>query len=114
MMLNGGVYLKRFLILIAVLICLVIIAGCKHVETDYPAAIMVNGQIYHKSIAEVSGEVDDSAIIGHTTSYTDTYPQKDGETNFSREIGLPYAAVEEGIAILCDGEWYICLPYNKK
>ena len=31
---------------------------------------------------------------------TDTFPEKDGETNFNREIGMPYAKVEEGIAVL--------------
>ena len=62
----------------------------------------------------MSGEVDNSAIIGYTSSYTssytDTFPEKDGETNFNREIGMPYAKVEEGIAVLYEDEWYLCTP----
>ena len=49
-----------------------------------------------------------SAIIGYTSSYTDTFPEKDGETNFNREIGMPYAKVEEGIAVLYENEWHLC------
>ncbi|MBQ3194801.1 MAG: hypothetical protein IJB59_14665, partial [Oscillospiraceae bacterium] len=51
-----------------------------------------------------------SAIIGYTTSYTDTYPEKDGETNFNRELNMPYARVEGGIAVLYENEWYLCTP----
>ena len=58
----------------------------------------------------MSGEVDNSAIIGYTSSYTDTFPEKDGETNFNREIGMPYAKVDEGIAVLYEDEWYLCTP----
>ena len=55
-------------------------------------------------------EVKESAIIGYTTSYTDTFPQKDGETNFHRELEMPYARVEGGIAVLYHNEWYLCIP----
>lgn len=56
------------------------------------------------------GEVDNSAIIGYTSSYTDAFPEKDGETDFNREIGMPYAKVEEGIAVLYENEWHLCTP----
>ena len=51
--------------------------------------------------------VDDAAVLGHTTSYTDAWPEKDGETNFSRALDLPYARCEEGIAVYCDGVWQL-------
>lgn len=99
------------LLSIAVILAL---AGCNllgsHTETDYPAAIMAEGEIYLKSADPMPAEIDESAIIGYTTSYTDTYPEKDGETNFSRELNLPYARVEGGIAVLVENEWYLCTP----
>mgnify|MGYP007128703176 FL=1 len=55
-------------------------------------------------------EVDESSIIGYTTSYIDTFPEKDGETNFNRELEMPYAKVEGGIAVLYDNEWHLCTP----
>ena len=84
-----------------------------HTETDYPAAIMAEGSIYLKSAAAMPAEIDESAIIGYTTSYTDTYPEKDGETNFNRELNMPYARVEGGIAVLYENEWYLCTPKDE-
>lgn len=75
---------------------------------DYPAAIQVEGKVYLLAEQPSPMEVDDSAVIGHTSSYTDGWPQQDGETNFSRELGLPYARVEGGIALLYQHEWYFC------
>ena len=79
-------------------------------ETDYPAAIMVDGDVYYLVSESMAGEVDDSAILGHTLSYTDTFPQKDGETNFNRELEIPYVKVTEGIAVFYENEWHLCTP----
>ena len=76
---------------------------------DYPAAIMVDDVVYYLAYA-MPAEIDESAIIGYTTSYTDTFPEKDGETNFNRELNMPYARVEGGIAVLYQNEWYLCTP----
>lgn len=73
---------------------------------DYPAAIMVNGTVYQMSCWTVEN-VDDSAILGYTASYTDAWPEKDGETNFSRALDLPYARCEGGIAVYYDGVWQL-------
>lgn len=78
--------------------------------TDYPAAIMVDGEVYVMEGEAMSGEVADSAIMGYTTSYTDTFPQKDGETNFNRELEMPYAKVKDGVAVLYENEWHLCTP----
>ena len=83
-----------------------------HQSPDYPPVIMVEGLIYLYQPQPVPGEVEESAVIGYTSSYTDTFPTRDGETNFSRELGLPYARVEEGIALLYQEEWRLCTPYN--
>ena len=79
---------------------------------DYPAAIMVNDTIYLLEGNPMPAEVDGSAIIGYTESYTDTFPKNNGETNFSRELGMPYAQVESGIAVLYKNEWYLCTPFS--
>jgi len=104
--------MKRIFILLLVLLCL--FTGCgPDVETDYAAAIMVHGDIYFLSEEEIPGEVDESAILGYTESYTDTFPKKHGETNFNRELGMPYARVEGGMAVFMDNEWYLCYPMKK-
>ena len=103
--------MKRTIALVLAIICVLALAGCApHTETDYPAAIMAEGEIYLKSVTVMPAEIDESAIIGYTTSYTDTYPEKDGETNFNRELNMPYARVEGGIAVLYENEWYLCTP----
>lgn len=57
----------------------------------------------------MTAKVDENAIMCYVKSYTDTFPRKDGETTISRDlIGAPYAKVEDGIAILCQLEWYLC------
>ena len=105
--------MKRYIALLLTMVCILALAGCglgSHTEKDYPAAIMVEGTIYLKSASAMPAEIDESAIIGYTTSYTDTYPEKDGETNFNRELNMPYAKVEGGIAVLYENEWYLCTP----
>lgn len=95
--------MKRMSAMLLVMLFLLLV-GCSAVgtETDYPAAIMAEGTVYLKSVSAMPAEIDESAIIGYTTSYTDTYPEKDGETNFNRELNMPYARVEGGIAVLYD------------
>lgn len=106
--------MKRYIALLLTIVCVLALAGCgSHTAKDYPAAIMAEGTIYLKSVAAVPAEIDESAIIGYTTSYTDTYPEKDGETNFSRELNMPYARVEGGIAVLYENEWYLCTPKDE-
>jgi len=103
-----------------IILCLLLCAGCASqekedglmvgVETDYAAAIMAEGEIYLKTTEPIPAEIDESAIIGYTEYYTDTFPERDGETNFNRSLGMAYARVEGGIAVLYEGEWYLCVP----
>ena len=79
---------------------------------DYPAAIMVNDTVYLMEGNPMPTEVDESAIIGYTESYTGTFPVNNGETNFNSELGMPYAQVEGGIAVLYENEWYLCTPFS--
>ena len=106
--------MKRMILLFLSVISIMALAGCMTgVETDYAAAIMVEGEIYLKTATAMLAEMDESAIIGYTKSYTETFPKKDGQTNFSRKTGLPYARVEDGIAILIENEWYLCTPVEQ-
>ena len=104
--------MKKVAAAILTLISVCGLVGCTvtGTETDYPAAMMVNGEIYVLTSDPMPGEVDESAIIGYTSSYIDTFPQQDGETNFNRELEMPYAEVEGGIAVLYDNEWRLCIP----
>lgn len=101
---------KKIFALLFSVVFVLIMAGCASTtETaDYPAAIMVDGTVYYKSVTAMPAEIDESAIIGYTESFTDKFPEKDGETNFNRDLGMPYARVEDGIAVLHENEWYLC------
>lgn len=75
------------------------------VHGDWPAMIMVDGELYYR-ISDVSlPSPFVLTIIGETTSYTDSEPTKNGETNFSRKLGLPIARFGQYIAVQVDGEW---------
>ncbi len=93
------------------LLLTLLLTGCslKGVETDYLAAIMVEDEIYYLS-SEIPAEVDESAVIGYTESYTDTFPEKNNQTNFNRETDMPIARVEGGVAVLYNDEWRLCRP----
>ncbi len=107
--------MKKITFLLIAVIGIVTLTGCMTgVETDYAAAIMVEGEIYLKSVAVVTEEIDESQIIGYTRYYTDTFPKKEGETNFCRETGKAYARVKDGIAILIDEKWYLCSPMKSE
>ena len=96
-------------VLFALLAFLLFGAACgSAAQGDFPAALMAEGEIYLLPPEPSPVEIDPSAVIGYTSSYTDGFPERDGETNFSRELGLPYARVEGGIAILYEGEWWLC------
>ena len=106
--------MKQIISLALVLIMGLTFTGCGR-EPDYdeqPPAIMVDGVIYRYTDEPLSTEVDESAIIGYTTSYTDFFPEKDGETDFNHELNMPFAKVESGIAVLYDNEWYLCVELH--
>lgn len=104
------------LLLLLCLLCLTACAAGGEVTTesssttDYPAAIQVDGVIYLLEQPPLPDEIDESAITGYTTSYTDTFPEKDGETNFNPELDMPYAPVDGGIVVLYENEWRLCSP----
>lgn len=100
--------MKKFLAAMLAAAMLLTLAACaaERPAGDYPAAIMVNGTVYQMAGQTVKS-VDDTDILGRTASYTDAWPEKEGETNFSRALDLPYARCEEGIAVYYDGAWQL-------
>lgn len=78
---------------------------------DYPSAIMVNGTLYYSTDEALPVEIDESAIR-YTTSYAeDGVPRSDGEANFDRDTGTPYAVIDSGtVVVLIDNEWIAFRP----
>jgi hypothetical protein len=99
--------MKKWIALALAIICVLAMASCGKSESgDYPAMIMVNGIIYYSTDNAVPVEVDES-VIQYTTSYAENgIPQKDGEANFNRDLGTPYAVIEGNrVVVLIDNEW---------
>lgn len=96
---------------IAIALCLLMVlslVGCGRSKNggDYPATINVNGTNYYSTNTAVPVEVD-ASVIKYTTSYAENgVPTKDGEANFNRDLGSPYALLEDGtVVVLIDNEW---------
>ena len=102
--------MKKYILILVSILCILSSVGCgEGKETMDIQGILVDGVFYEKSYQPMPAEVDESAIIGYVESYTDTIQKKDGESNISKDIiGVPYATVEGGIAILYENEWYLC------
>ena len=98
---------KKLIALVLALACVFALASCgKSNSGDYPATIMVNGTNYYSTDNAVPVEVDES-VIQYTTSYAENgIPQKDGEANFNKDLGTPYAVIEgDRVVVLIDTEW---------
>ena len=99
--------MKKLIALVVALVCVLAMTGCRKSNNgDYPATIMVNGLNYYSTNRAVPVEVDES-VIQYTTSYAENgIPQKDGEANFNRDLGTPYAVIEDNlVVVLMDNEW---------
>ena len=99
--------MKKLIALVLALACVFALASCgKSNSGDYPATIMVNGTNYYSTDNAVPVEVDES-VIQYTISYAENgIPQKDGEANFNKDLGTPYAVIEgDRVVVLIDNEW---------
>lgn len=103
--------------IIAAALCLLLVlsltaAGCGRTGGssggDRPAAIMADGALYYSTGTVYTAGVDDS-LIQYAGSYAeDGVPDRDGETNFCREPGTPYALPGDGtVVVLIGGEWIV-------
>ena len=78
--------MKRNIEILLSILCILSLVGCnKGVETTYIEGIMEDGLLYEKLYA-MPAEIDESAIIGYVESYTNTIPEKDGETNIGNRV----------------------------
>ena len=99
--------MKKLIAFVLVSVCILAMIGCRKSNGgDYPATIMVNGTNYYSTNNAAPVEVDES-VIQYTTSYAeDGIPQKDGESNFDRDLGTPYAVIEgDMVVVFIDNEW---------
>lgn len=99
--------MKKIIKMISYFVLILLLSGCGNAKSgDYPATIMVNGTNYYSTGNTTSVKVD-KEIIQYTTSYADDgIPQKDGEENFNRDAGTPYAVLSDGmVVVLIDNEW---------
>ena len=98
--------MKKWMATIISLFIALSLAGCASKGGDYPATIMVNGIYYYSTNNAVPIEVDESEIK-YTISYAeDGVPKKEGEANFNRDTGAPYAVLEDGmVVVFIDNEW---------
>lgn len=102
--------MKKWLALFLAVFSVLTWVGCSAKTSgqgDYPAMIMVEDTLYKSTGVEMSVEIDESAILGQADSYTSGEPARNGEINFDREMGNPYAKVEGGVAVLVDNEWVL-------
>jgi hypothetical protein len=105
--LEGGRPMKKTAILLFAFMTLMLQAGCDMSEetSDYPAAIMIEGQVYARTV-DVVENIDQSDITGVSKDYTDTFPRKDGERNFGgKDEEIPYTVGKFGAAVYSEGEW---------
>ena len=98
---------KLIVMLLCVIIAFLSFACADNRRIDWTASIMVNETIYYSTDRELAVEPDESEIR-YTTSYAESgVPAKDGEANFGRETGVPYAVLDGGetVVVLIENEW---------
>ena len=78
-------------------------------STETVPAIMVEGVLYRSTGQPFSGPVDESSAQT-VTSYINTVPEMDGQTNFSQDLSARYAMTDQGLAVLMEEEWILFEP----
>lgn len=72
-------------------------------------AIMVDGILYW-STGVPAAETVDEGDVRTVTSYINTVPEMDGQTNFSQDLSARYAMTSQGLAVWMDEEWILFEP----
>lgn len=99
--------MKTMIIFVLCIAFILLLVACSRSKPgDYPATIMVNGTNYYSTDSPLPVEVYEGAIQ-YTTSYAKNgIPAKDGEINFNRDLGIPYAVINnDTVVVLIDDEW---------
>ena len=76
---------------------------------EHRPAIMVDGILYW-STGVPAAEAVDEGDVRTVTSYINTVPEMDGQTNFSQDLSARYAMTSQGLAVWMDGEWILFEP----
>lgn len=78
---------------------------------DYPAMIMVDGQLYQDSgeIAEIPADADPD---GEITSYCDTVPYENNQSNFIRTGCIYRYGENETLQVFYADQWHIFILYS--
>ena len=76
---------------------------------EHRPAIMVDGILYW-STGVPAAETVDEGDVRTVTSYINTVPEMDGQTNFSQDLSARYAMTSQGLAVWMDGEWILFEP----
>ena len=72
-------------------------------------AIMVDGILYWSTGVPAAETVDEGGVRT-ATSYINTVPEMDGQTNFSQDLSARYAMTSQGLAVWMDEEWILFEP----
>ena len=101
--------MKKFLISLISILLVFSLLGCgrNNRKKDYPASIMVDDTVYYSTGNAVPVEVDESALLFTVSYAVDGVPKKNGEANFGRDAGVPYAVLEDGMVVVLIGEEWI-------
>lgn len=76
---------------------------------EHRPAIMVDGILYWSTGVPAAETVDEGGVRT-ATSYINTVPEMDGQTNFSQDLSARYAMTSQGLAVWMDGEWILFEP----
>ena len=98
--------MKKLIAVMLAVICIAMVGCSRTKKGDHPAMIMVDGTIYCSTNNAITIEVEEN-LIRYTSSYAKNgIPRKDGEANFNRDLGTPYAVIEGGtVVVLIDDQW---------
>lgn len=101
--------MKKFFVSLICILLVLSLLGCGRNNRikDYPASIMVNDTVYYSTGNAVPVEVDESALLFTVSYAVDGVPKKNGEANFGRDAGVPYAVLEDGMVVVLIGEEWI-------
>lgn len=103
-----------WVLIVAVIVVIIVIAGLiadpvpEAKLNDLRPMIMVNSELYLDTGSEIPAEIDESAIIGETTSSViqSEKPKEEGQTNFGF-VGAKYAHFEENIVVRINNKWIL-------
>ena len=103
-----------------IVLALLLLTGCAgeaipEMPNTMPPSVMIEGVLYQSTGRQLPGEVDPSAIAGSIAGVVpgSELPTEDYQSNCG-EVGMNYAFVEEGLAVLLANEWTLFEPAKRQ